>query len=407
MSQFTYPEDSHRSNIFADRGVATYFHGRTQIRYDFNDLLRLALTREEARTTMLIQGAPGSGKTALLEELALDAIEKRWGVVKINFDDLYNPVHMAQTLGKPYVSSKQTSFKADLKLLGGGHLEEVAGDSSVSHVLEKINPKRGVVLILDEAQHVGDFKNIPDKKIQVTSTLNKIHNGGFPHPVILLAAGLGQTEEAFRLHGVSRFKGGCYVELGALDKVAESAVIKDWLVKEGDAKGDPTPWIDAIVEKTHGWPQHISAYGDAAAKQIQNDHGAMTTEGLNIVYQVGEERCEAYYKRRAKGISGKERSSLAKLVQNVPPEKGLYEEDIEKFLSREYNDPDKARGLFKKAVERGILHSQDELYSIPIPSMRSWLISNYIRERIEFPPSPQLTSLPSHELNSEIGSRER
>ncbi len=146
--------------------------------------------------------------------MALDALEKRWGVVRINFDDLYNPVHMTQTLGKPYVSSKQTSIKADLKLLGIEHLEEVAGEASVSYVLEKMNPRRGVLLILDEAQHVGDFKNIPDKKIQVTSTLKRIHNGEFPHPVILLAAGLGQTEESFRLHGVSRLKGGCFVEFG-------------------------------------------------------------------------------------------------------------------------------------------------------------------------------------------------
>ena len=144
-----------------------------------------------------------------------------------------------------------------------------------------------------------------------------------------------------------------------------------------------------IAQKTHGWPQHIAAYGDIAAKQIQNDHGEMTTEGLDIVYQVGEERREAYYKQRAKGISGKERCSLAKLIQNIVPEKGIDKEDIESILLQEYNDPEKAKSLFKKAVERGIFHSQDEVYNIPIPSMRSWLISNYVRERKEFPYSPQ------------------
>ncbi len=394
---------SHLPDYVGDRGPSMYFHGRKRIIGNFDELIEDSMKKRKG-STFLIQGAPGAGKTALLEEMALDALKKRWGVVEINFDDLYNPVHMTQTLGKPYVSSKQTSIRADLKLLGVEHLEEVAGAASVSHVLEKINPRRGLLLILDEAQHVGDFENIPDKKIQVTSTLKRIHNGKFPYPVILLAAGLGQTEESFRLHGVSRFKGGCFVELGALDKVAESAVIKDWLIKEGGAKGDPGPWMDEIAQKTHGWPQHITAYGDAAAKQIQNDRGEMTTEGLDIVYQVGDERREAYYKQRAKGISGKERNSLAKLIQNVPPEKGLHEEDIEEFLSREFNDPDKAKRLFKKAVERGILHSQEELYRIPIPSMRGWLISNYIRERIEFPPSPQLTLPPSHERSSEIGS---
>ena len=330
---------------------------------------------------MLIQGAPGAGKTALLEEMALDAMEKRWAVVKINFDDLYNPVHMAQTLGKPYISRKQTATKVDSKLLSIERIKEVAGDSSVSHVLERMESEQGVLLILDEAQYIGRFFNTPNE-LAVASTLNKLHNGELSRPVILLAAGLGQTEEVFRLLGISRFKGGCFVELGALGKESERAVIQDWLVKEGEAKGDPAPWIDAIAQKTHGWPQHITAYGDAAAKQIQRDDGEMTPAGLEVVYQVGEGRREAYYKQRAKGISGKERCSLARLIKNVTPGKGLHREDIEATLSQDYGDSDKAKSLFKKAVERGILHSQDELYSIPIPSMQNWLISNYTRERV-------------------------
>ncbi len=375
ISEFMSADLARISNIVPDRGPARYFHGRKEILCDFSDLLGRS-TKENNGTTFLVQGAPGAGKTALLEEMALNAMEKRWGVVKINFDDLYNPVHMAQTLGKPYVSRKQTSIKADLKLLGAGHLEEVAGEAGVSHVLERMHPRRGVLLILDEAQYVGRFYDTPNE-VLVSSTLNRIHNGDFPHPVILLAAGLGHTEEAFNSLGISRFKGGCFVELGSIDKESERAVIQDWLVKEGGAKGNPASWIDAIAQETHGWPQHITAYGDAAAKQIQNDQGEMIPEGLKVVHRLGTQRREAYYKQRARGISGIERAGLAKMIQSVAYGSGLCKEDIEGFLSREYDDPDKAKSLFKRAVERGILHSQDELYSIPIPSMRRWLISNY------------------------------
>jgi len=378
MPEITPLDSSHISNIVADRGPAKYFHGRAQILDDFNDLLRLAMARD-GRTIMLIQGAPGVGKTALLEEMAIDAMENQWNVVEISFDDLYNPVHMAQTLGRPYVSRKQTAIKADAKLLGAERIKEVAGDASVSQVLEKMNPKRGVLLILDEAQYVGRFFNTPNE-FAVAATLNRIHNAKISHPVILLAAGLGQTEEAFRLLGISRFKGGCFIELGALRKESEHAVIHDWLVKEGGANGDPAPWIDAIAKKTHGWPQHITVYGDAAAKQIQSDHGEMIPMGLEVVYRLGEDRRKAYYKQRTKGISGGERGSLARLIKNVARGKGLYREDIEAALSQEYRDPDKAEDLFKRAVERGILHSQDEIYTIPIPSMRTWLVSNYACE---------------------------
>ncbi len=370
------PDTSHISNIVPDRGPARYFHGRTQILHDFNDLLELAITRA-GRTTFLIQGAPGAGKTALLEEMALDAMEKRWDVVEINLDDLYNPIHMAQTLGKPYISRKQTATRVDSKLLSREYIKEIAGDSSVSQVLERMTPKRGVLLILDEAQRVGHFINTPNE-LAVMGVLDNLHNGKISHPIILLAAGLGPTEKAFDDLGVSRFKGGCFVELGALDKESERAVIQDWLVKEGGAKGDPAPWVDAIAQKTHGWPQHITAYGDVAAKQIQKDDGEMTPAGLEVLYEVGEGRREAYYEQRVGEITRRERRSLAKLIKNVATGDGLDKEDIEEFLLQDFG-PEKARDLFNRALAKGVLHSQDELYSIPIPSMQNWLISNYAR----------------------------
>lgn len=100
---------------------------------------------------MLIQGAPGAGKTALLEEMAIAAMEHQWDVFEIDLEDLYNPVHMTQTLGKRYVVRKQAATKVDSKVLSREHIKEVAGDSSISQVLERMDPKQGILLLLDEA----------------------------------------------------------------------------------------------------------------------------------------------------------------------------------------------------------------------------------------------------------------
>ena len=390
-------DSSHISDIFADRGPARYFHGRTRILRNFNHFLELAKTRD-GRTTMLIQGAPGAGKTALLEEMAIDAMEKRWNVVEINLDDLYNPVHMAQTLGKPYVARKQTSIKADAKLLGAERIKEIAGDSSVSHVLENIDPRKGLLLILDEAQRVADFSGTPEKKIQVSATLDKLHNGKLSHPVILLAAGLGMSKASFGDLGISRFRGGCFVELGALGGEPERAVIRDWLVKEGGAKEDPTPWIDAIAQKTHGWPQHISAYGDAAAKQIQYDDGEMTSEGLDVVYKLGTQRREAYYKQRAHDFSEEERQSLANAFADIPLEESTTRSEIVSFLAEDFG-AHQAETLFNEALQKGLLGACDGRYGIPIPSMHTWLKDEYGRERIESPRQKR-ASRNWHERNS-------
>ncbi len=385
-----------RSNIVSDRGPTPYFHGRAQILYDFKDLVRRAKDTVEGRTTFLIQGAPGAGKTALLDVLSADARAQSWNVANIKIKDLYDPISMAQSLGESYVTDKQYAANVGIHGLGGGYSRNVAGYSSVDGLLKEEAPKEGLILVLDEAQYLINLDETPSEKHVARDTLDVIHNGRIGRPVILLVAGLGPTGEAFSSLGISRFKGGCFVELGALGKESERAVIKDWLVKEGGAKGDPTPWIHQIAKKTHGWPQHISGYGDAAAKQIQSDRGEMTAAGLDVVLRVGAERRETYYRHRAKGIDRKERCSLARLIQTVSINDGLDQREIVEFLSREYGEVE-AKDLFKRAVARGVLHSQDEVYSIPIPSMQTWLISNYARERIETPPIPRSILPPSRD----------
>ncbi len=369
------------SNIIPDRGPARYFHGRREILCDFSDLLVRA-TKENNGTTFLIQGAPGAGKTALLDKCGKLAKASGWKVAEIDPPALWDTEELLYYLGKdthPQITGMSGQVGVDAVVKAEGKL-----DMTINHarpIMQKIlaDGKKPLLLILDEAQTLGKTNQPPNKELKgvTTNVLNAIHNGKLKRSIILLVAGLGPTGDAFSSLGISRFKGGCFVELGALDKESERAVIHDWIVKEGRARGNPASWIDAIAQKTHGWPQHIIAYGDAAAKQIQKDKRVMTLSGLDIVYQLGEERCEAYYQQRANGITIKERCSLARLMKNTTPGKGFYQEDIEEALSQEYDDSDKAKRLFKRAVERGILHSQDEVYTIPIPSMRTWLVSNY------------------------------
>ena len=92
----------------------------------------------------------------------------------------------------------------------------------------------------------------PNQTHKLPSVLKAIHNGKLSKPVILLAAGLGRTQEVFQTFGISRFDSSTFVELGALEKEAGVAVIRDWLTKEGGAVGDPTPWIMQLHKKRSG-----------------------------------------------------------------------------------------------------------------------------------------------------------
>ena len=130
----------------------------------------------------------------------------------------------------------------------------------------------------------------PDQYGIATGLLNAIHNGRLGRPVILIAAGLETTAEAFGKLGISRFEGDARVELGALGKEAEHAVLYDWITEDGKATGDTTAWIDSIAKETHGWPQHILSYVKPALDQLHADKGVMTAEGLATVLEAGRAR---------------------------------------------------------------------------------------------------------------------
>ena len=367
-----------------DRGPAAFFHGRKAIISSFETALSDTITLN-AGTTFLIQGAPGAGKTALLDVLSAEARDQGWKVASIKIKDLYDPISMAQSLGESYVMDKQYAANVGIRGFGGGYSRNVAGYSSVDGLLKEGAPEKGLILVLDEAQYLINLNETPSEKHVARDTLDVIHNGRIGRPVILLAAGLGTTQSALNSLGISRFVRDCTVGLGALGEESEWAVIRDWLTKDGGAKGDPAPWIHAIAQQTHGWPQHIISYVDPAVAYLKSNNHRMTDDGLQIVLEKGAEHRIQYYRQRARGIDKRKRQVLAKTFNNVPLGETMEIDDIKSSLNQEYSK-EEADYLFNKALEKGIIDERDDGdYGIPIPSMQTWLIEEYGRDRMELP----------------------
>ncbi len=367
-----------------DRGPAAFFHGRKAIISSFETALSDTITLN-AGTTFLIQGAPGAGKTALLDVLSAEARPQGWKVASIKIKDLYDPISMAQSLGESYVMDKQYAANVGIHGIGGGYSRNVAGYSSVDGLLKEEAPEEGLILVLDEAQRMNEIPVDSERHTITGDTLEMIHNGRIGRPVILLAAGLGTTQSALNSLGISRFVGDCTVGLGALEEESEWAVIRDWLTKEGGAKGDPAPWIHAIAQQTHGWPQHIISYVKPAVAYLKSNNHRMTDDGLQIVLEKGAEHRIQYYRQRARGIDKRKRQVLAKTFNNVPLGETMEIDDIKSSLKQEYSK-EEADYLFNKALEKGIIDERDDGdYGIPIPSMQTWLIEEYGRDRMELP----------------------
>ncbi len=369
------------SVVIPDRGPTPYFHGRTEIIDTFNRYINHYKSKQKGGTTFLIQGAPGAGKTALLDVLSAEARPQNWKVVSIKVKDLHDPISMAQSLGESYVMDKQYTANVGIHGFGGGYSRDVAGYSSVDGLLKEETPEEGLILVLDEAQYLINLNETPSEKHVARDTLKIIHNGELGKPAMLLTAGLSTSESALRSLGISRFVRDCAVGLGALGTESERAVIRDWLVKEGGAKGDPTLWIDTIAKKCHGWPQHILSYMDPAVAYLEAHDHRMTDEGLRIVLEKGHDFRVDYYETRAREFSLQQRRVIGSFIAKYQPDEYFEKEDLMAILDAKYGQ-EPASKFFNDLLHSGILHKQDGgVYGVPIPSMQTWLIEEYGKER--------------------------
>ncbi len=378
MSDFVGPNPD-----IEDRGEAKYFHGRTGILDSFQRRLKWAEQDPKKGTTFLIQAAPGAGKTALLHECTKLAENTGWEAVRVNTRALWDTDTMCQKLGDGWMPlldeiAVNAGFNKWIQIEGTAKVR-LPGHSPQSIIERGKDP---LLLFLDEAQILGKQSGqLQEHRELVQNFLDAIHNGEMGRPVMLLTAGLSATKRAFKDLGVSRFKANCYVELGPLKPEAERKVIKDWLKLDGRAKGDPTPWIDAIMQKTHGWPQHVAAYAESAAIHLRATGREMTPEKLQAVLGIGEMQRIKFYKSRADGIMRKERQCLARAMANKVETDGTIDKDVVIASLREEFSAEKAEEVFALALGNGIFDLQDDSYVIPIPSMRRWFIDNYFIER--------------------------
>ena len=384
-------DSDRRSPNIEDRGEAKYFHGRKGILADFKERLEFAEQDPKKGTTFLVQAAPGAGKSALLHKCAGIAEEKGWTIVNLRAKSLWDAASLGKSLGLAReLKEKEITWRHGYPSLIQRESRTLPAPPDTLDIIEM--SRKPLLLLLDEAQRL--HKRIPrlrgDQLDDATEFVKSVHNGGIESPVMLAVAGLSATADAFEDLGVSRFKANCYVELGPLKPEAERRVIEDWLKKEGRAKGDPMPWIDAIVRETHGWPQHVAAYAQAAALQIRTDKRAMTPQGLQAVLEAGRWQRTKFYEIRAKGLDEHHRAAIAEAFVSVRKDQTQSKKAIMESLVKAVGKHE-ADTVFKRALRKGVLDHRNGRYVIPIPSMRRWFIDNYYIERdppAQSPPGP-------------------
>ena len=165
--------------------------------------------------------------------LSKHAEKSGWKTVHLVPNALWSPDDLVRRLGKSGRQITGVSAEAGVDRVAYGNLK--IDIKTAAHTISDIlrGQKKPLLLILDEAQALG-LKDVvpPEMKGIVTSVLKEVHNGDLGKPVMLLAGGLGTTEAALSMFGISRFMRKCRVPLGCLSKESACAVIRDFLIHE-------------------------------------------------------------------------------------------------------------------------------------------------------------------------------
>lgn len=356
--------------------------------------------------TLVFQGAPGAGKSALMKECAA-AVEARstlddvWVGVAVLPSVLEYPAGTVEKIALAVERERERLAAAESRMDGPlerarqralGTIQGVtergagimgvrvgarapSGRIDVQAAFRRIeNVCRGAraVLFVDEAQ------NLPEGVMEVLDALHRGQAGIALLPVLL---GLGDTAAVLAKRGISRPPAKRLVEMSALrpEEARESlSMVFDAYGVHGRAREG---WLQALAETCQGWPQHLNRVA-VAAGEVLHEHGMNADAApLAEALAAGEAAKTEYYRDRLRDVPGVRKSMykrVALLLDGGRSDDSLAEEDLEAVLRAAGVDPagDGYARWLTESIHCGLLApapDSSERYRVPIPSLASYL----------------------------------
>ena len=397
----TWLDQADRSEV----GREPFFRGRDA---EFDVFRRAAGSLHDGRVgggTMVFQGAPGAGKSALMEE-CLEAVRRHstpeapWVALALNPGSLRYPdkivrgmVDAANTeserlrreasgavsrlLGEFLDRGRQILHEIPDRnvSLGGvswsGREREVSAEGLFEHVAPLLG-KFHIVVCVDEAQNTpvsGDTKGL----------LDCLHRDPQGIPLVAAFFGLSDTTCVLRRCGLSGFARGRVVTLAPLPHEDSARAIRDVFGAYGftGAPEHREAWVDRLAELSQGRPQHINCVAIAASRVIRANGGRIDAAHLDEAVAAGEAYKREYYAGRLEAASGRHwiyRDLALAMERNG----GVLAWDGIESLTGEVRGRtgESMEDFLTDALHAGLLAPDRELpdhYRIPIPSLGDYL----------------------------------
>ncbi len=395
--------------------------------------------------TWLFQGAPGAGKTALLE--CLEGLKINGRAVRVclidDEADLHNDFRLKRKIAEAFVpgsaakmvGTDTTQTGKGAKVGGGvsgfgarlegsadaskGKSEQRAGLTWEDFVnKEKSQSSSPLLLLFDEAQALED---------QAGPQLRWLHKGEHGLPIIPVFGGLAWTAGRFYDLGISRTALRRVHTLEALSEDDCKVVAQAFFDKYGvlGSSQEREEWAETIARESQCWPQHIQASLQGLAEALAEAGGDLGKTDREKALKGGFDRRKEYYEARLASFGrrfrklpylaaaaiaylDRDRSGLlstARLGRAVDrghvkrlalswPKMNLEEDDPELMLPRGVTGVDAVEAM----IDAGMIHEGvNGVLHVPIPSFADylksrldWLAGKSGESPLPDPPEPEM-----------------
>ena len=356
------------------------------------------------KSTRIIQGAPGAGKSSILEEikknperLKTESVDKPPLVVVLESGDIEEPVDILQPLARsinPTAAEEFLSYSSRTFDVGGGlGLGPIQVTGKKETTMEPARPRirwdvfgkwaeqhggfdRPIVLAIDEAQRLDH-----DRKHPISKLFQSLH-GGCGLPIALVLAGLSDTEYSADQMDLTRIPPKQKHNIGSLPDHEVQELMERSCAHFGIDTTGFEHEIDRLIEPCDGWPRHLhivlQALGEEALR-TEGDLGKVVWERIQSEIKAGR---DGYYD----GQFSDEMEDAINLTAGVMAElecnrnraqikyfmKELHKSDPHTYCFPPGMDVD---SFFVHLVHQGALHKQSaDQFVCPIPSFRTYLL---------------------------------
>ncbi len=410
LSEQTWLKRTDRAEVGRD----AFFCGRDTEFEIFRDAIISLNDGDIGGGTMVFQGAPGAGKTALMlecmESVRLHSTpQDPWVAVSIDPGTLSYPtdvvssmIHAAneesQRLSKlapdsitdkinewldlgrnlyAELSSQGVSvagFSVGGKPHSNGRSNSVQSSESIFRNAAVLLENFHIVVLVDEAQNTPEGTS-------TKAVLDCLHRDPKGIPLVAAFFGLGDTKDVLRQCGLSRFSDERIVNLEPLPMKDAKASIRRMLdVYHTGIDDQKEVWATTLAELSQGWPQHINRVGVAASRVIRSNGGKLEPHLLKQALKRGIERKNDYYDGRVE--AGYPQAELYIRLALAAAQSSNGDLSIDELRTLSASELEKTQTSFddflRQTLHAGLLAPANGLlprYKFPIPSLGDYLRS--------------------------------